>query len=428
MKKLAVLSIALLMLTTLVFAEVMVEPTVEFSGSGTLTWGIDLDNSSSTGFANTSSANLTVTLVPASTETKGGMEGDMVYGYISLSDMSLIFDSDNNKDLPADMALGAAVAVDPDGDAATVDDRYVYAPDGDTISVPTAFLTAPAVEAYVMLGPAKWFIYGAEDMAISYAGVLEDDSDDDYWAEGEETDGIDTDATGDFGAGSTGIEIAAGPATITALIASSKDWDDDTSTATTYGAAAKVGLTAGPATIDAGVNFDFDTSNIGFGGSVGLTAGPAEISVGFDGVSMGSTLTYELAAGVTLTLPDVLELTANLAYGDVWNMDAEIGATLTAVPDLSFSALVGLWNLSSGLSWGINANTAFKIGMGETNYVKPGVNLYLSTPDGGTMRVVLIGTVEAVLISNTTFLLTWKSTDLTGGTTGTLTFATTVEY
>lgn len=432
MKKLAVLSIALLMLTTLVFAEVMVEPKVAFSGSGTLTWGIDLNTPASNGFLNESSANLTVTLVAKSTETKGGAEGETVFGYIGLKDMSLIFNSDSNFSVgDDDDATLTLSALDLDGDPTT--DSYVvtYPDDADTVSVMSDVLVAPSIEAYVQLGPAKWFIYSAPDMAIDYAGVLEDDTDDDYWAEGDESNGIATDGTGDFGSGATGVEIAAGPATIDALVSSSKDWDDDTATATTYGAALKAAVTAGPVTIKAGGGYDFGASSIDFGGSVGLTAGPVAVSAGFDGVSAGA-LTYELAGGVTLTLPDVVTLTANAAFGDVWNLDAEVGATLKAVPSLDFAALLGLWNITSGLSWGVNVNTGYKIAMGETNYVKPGVNAFISTLNGGTLRITLIGTVEAVLISNTTFTLTYKATDLTGAigaaNIGVITFATKVAY
>jgi hypothetical protein len=145
MKKLAVLSIALLMLTSLVFAEVMVEPAVEFSGSGTLTWGIDLDSPVDHGFANSASSNLTVTLVAESTETKGMMmEGETVYGYISLSGMKVVLDSAATAAVIADTAF-ATTDVDLAGDA-SADQPYVTAPDGDTITVPTAFVTAPTAK------------------------------------------------------------------------------------------------------------------------------------------------------------------------------------------------------------------------------------------------------------------------------------------
>jgi len=435
MKKLAVLSIALLMLASLVFAEVMVEPKVAFSGSGTLSWGIDLDTTADSGFLNETAVNLTVTFIAASTETKGGAEGDMVYGYIGLKDMALVLNTDNNKDLPADMAE-KATTVDLDGDAA-VADTYVTAPDGDTISVPTAFLTPPTVEAYVVLGPAKWFIYAAPDLAISYAAAVEDESADDdvnYWAEDEETNGITTDATGDFGAGATGVEFAAGPVTITGLIASAGDW----TVAGSYGAAAKVALVLGPATIKAGFNFPFTAATPGFGGSIGLTAGPIAVNAGFDGVASSGVFNYEVAGGLTLTLPDVLTLTANAAMGDVWNLDAEVGATLTAVPNLNFAANLGLWDLvgtTSALEWGVKVDAGYKVAMGDVNYIKPNVTAYISQENatGSTLRVVIIGSLTAVLIPNTTFTVTYTDKDLTdstdfAGTDRLLTIATKVAY
>jgi hypothetical protein len=433
MKKLAVLSIALLMLTTLVFAEVMVEPVVEFSGSGTLTWGIDLDTTANHGFLNESSANLTVTLVAASTETKGMMmEGEMVYGYISLSDMSLILDSDGTATVPADMAI-----VDADGDGAADAGTAVEAPDTDTLTLATPFVTAPTVEAYVMLGPAKWFIYAAPDLAVTFAAALEDESADDdvnNWAEDEETD----DVAPDFGEGATGVEFAAGPVTIAALIASATDWTDGPAA---YGVGVTVALDLAPITVNAGMNYPFATgSAFGFGASLGLALDPLTVSAAFDMTTATGT-PMEITGGVALALPDVLDLTANVAYGAAggvatWGLDAEVGVSLTAVPDLTFSALVGLWDITPALEWGIMVDAGYKIAMGEVNYVKPAVTAYISTADvteGNEMRIALVASLTAVLIPNTTFVLTFDDADLTdsnafAGTDRTLTFATTVEY
>lgn len=395
MKKLAVLSIALLMLTTLVFAEVKVEPAVSFSGSGTLTWGIDLVTMNN-GFSNSASSNLTVTLVASSSETKGGAEGETVFGAISLTGMKVVLNS---------------------GATTTVTNT-----DGDDVAVAKGFVTAPTVDAYVMLGPAKWFIYAAPDLAITYAGAIEDDANDAaWWAEGDETDGV----APDFGAGATGVEIAAGPATIDVFIASSADW----TAAGNYGVGAKVGLTAGPAAINAGVNYGPLAAGgvLGAGASLALTAGPATIKAGFDLAT--PTTAWEVSGGVSLALTDVADITANVAYSAGWSLDTEVGVTLSAVPNLDLSALIGLWNITTGLAWGVDVSTGYKIMMGETNYVKPAVEAWISTPNGGVLTVALSGTVTAVLIPNTTFVLTFTDHYLTGGTGDpVLTFATTVAY
>lgn len=428
MKKLAVLSIVLLMLTTLVFAEVMVEPKVAFSGSGTLTWGIDLDTTANHGFSNSASSNLTVTLVGASTETKGGAEGETVFGAISLSGMKVVLDSAATTNAFPD-AVASTTDVDLDGDAATLDDGYISAL-GDAVSVAKAFVTAPTVDAYVMLGPAKWFIYAAPDLGITYAAQLEDDADANYWAEDDEADNV----APDFGAGATGVEIAAGPVTIDALIASAGDW----TAAASYGVGVKATLAVGPATIKAGMNYPFAAgSALGLGASLGLAAGPATIAAGFDMTTAAGT-PMEVTGGVTLALPDVATITANAAFGvanavATWGLDAEVGATLSAVPNLSFSALLGLWDLTTALEWGVKVAGSYKIAMGETNYVTPGVTTYISTENGADMRIVLIGTVTAVLIPNTTFTLTYTDLDLTdstsfAGTDRLLTFATAVAY
>jgi len=410
MKKLAVLSIALLMLTTLVFAEVMVEPTVAFSGSGTLTWGIDLDTTANHGFSNTAASNLTVTLVAASDETKGGAEGETVFGAISLTGMALAFNSDNNYTIPLGLVSDAAGVV-----TGVTDDT--------TSVVLGGIITAPTVEAYVMLGPAKWFIYAAPDLAITFAAALEDDANDAaWWAEGDETDNV----APDFGAGATGVEIAAGPATIDVLIASGSDW---TTGPAAYGAGLKATLAIDPLTIKLGANYPFAGGPLGAGVSLGLVAGPATVSAGFDMTTAVGT-PIEVAGGVALALPDVATITANAAWSNAgWDLDAEVGATLSAIPGLDFSTLVGLWNITAGLDWGVKVAAGYKIAMGEVNYVTPAVTAYISSAGAANaLWIALTGTVTAVLIPNTTFVLTYADNDLTGGTDRTLTFATTVTY
>jgi hypothetical protein len=433
MKKLAVLSIALLVLTTLAFAEVKVEPKVAFSGSGTLTWGMDLDSTPiNTGFKNESSGNLTVTLVSKVTETKGGAEGDTVYGYIALKDMQLVFNSDGLYQV-GDDDDAKLTQIDTDGDA--VLDLYVTTWDNtnDKTKLLTDIITAPSIEAYVVLGPAKWFIYGAPDSAVSFAGGIEDDDDDKYWAEGDSGENaIKSDGTADFAGNGTGIEVAAGPATITGIILSSSDW----TAASTYGAAAKASLALGPATVKVGAVFPFAAgSTMGFGGSVAVTAGPAAINAGADVALTGGAATYEYGGGVTLTLPDLMTVNADAAYGDLWGLDIEAGVDLKAVPDLTLVAKVGLWDVTTALAWGVRGNVAYKIAMGETNYVKPGVVAAVSTENGAELRVVLVGSVEAVLIPNTTFTLKFTDKNLTDAAYGsgsgldrTLTFATKVAY
>jgi hypothetical protein len=436
MKKLAVLSIALLVLATLAFAEVKVEPVVAFSGSGTLTWGIDLDSDPiNTGFKNESSANLTVTLVSKTTETKGMMaEGEMVYGYIALKDMQLVINTDNNfTSGDDDEAKLVAVPAGTDSDADGEVDQYLIFEDNDnTVKIPTDIITPPSIEAYVVLGPAKWFIYAAPDLKLSYADDLEDDADDDYWAEvGDDGDDVAPNPDGD--AGATGIEIAAGPATITALVASTKDW----TAPGTYSIAAKAALVVGPATVKAGLNYDLATGGVlGLGASAAVAAGPISVNAAFDMTTATGT-PMEIRAGAKLALPDLLDVTADMAYGagsaTPWGFDVEAGATLKAVAGLDFSALFGLWNLTDTMSWGLKTVAGYKVAMGETNYVKPGVEAYVSSLAGAGARIALIAKIEAVLIPNTTFTLQYKDKDLTDSDTFTglsreLTFATKVAY
>jgi len=420
MKKLAVLSIVLMMLTALVFAEVKVEPAVAFSGSGTLTWGIDLDTTANNGFSNTYAANLTVTFVPSSTESKAGAEGDTVFGAISLTGMGVVLNSDNNYTIPLGLVSAA------DGVVTGVTDATTTVVPGSASSG-VAFITPPTIDAWVMLGPAKWFITVANagpDLLVDFATQLEDDANDAaaWWAEKDEADNV----APDYGAGATGFEMAFGPVTVDALVASAGDW----TVAGSYGAALKAALVAGPATVKIGANYPFSTGPLGAGASLGLALGPATISAAFD-MSTASGTPMEITGGVALALPDVATITANVAYSAGWGgLDAEVGATLVAVPNLTFSTLVGLWDITTDLAWGVHPNVAYQINLSDTKYVKPGVDAYISTGSetGDALRIAIIGTVTAVVIPNTTFVLTYSDYDLTGGSDRTLTAAATVAY
>lgn len=96
MKKSLLILLVLVVVGAMAFAE-DVKATYTISGSASVTFGYDL-NLSSSGFKNSTDASLTVALVPATTVTKGG-EG--VYGWIEIKDFQLgfvdgAFDADNN--------------------------------------------------------------------------------------------------------------------------------------------------------------------------------------------------------------------------------------------------------------------------------------------------------------------------------------------
>jgi len=121
MKRLAVLCIVLLALTSLAFAEVKVEPKVTLAAYGQLSWGVDL-STFDTGFKNEADADLTVTFIAADTaETKKG-EG-AAYGEIKISDIEFVFGGDdlgNTADAAAVIAWLSDWLVDTDVSAKIV--------------------------------------------------------------------------------------------------------------------------------------------------------------------------------------------------------------------------------------------------------------------------------------------------------------------
>jgi hypothetical protein len=85
MKKLSILLIGLLLVAGLAVAQEF-DGSVSVDGSATVTFGVDL-NTNYTGFANTASSSLSITLVAEGDVSAGGDDG--LYGQIDIEDFSL---------------------------------------------------------------------------------------------------------------------------------------------------------------------------------------------------------------------------------------------------------------------------------------------------------------------------------------------------
>lgn len=83
MKKSLVLSLVFILIAA---AAVFADLEFSLSGDASVTWGIDLDNTA-TGFVNSASSSLSVTIVSKQSKEKGA--DDAVYGYIKISDFEL---------------------------------------------------------------------------------------------------------------------------------------------------------------------------------------------------------------------------------------------------------------------------------------------------------------------------------------------------
>ena len=415
MKKLALVGLALLLAGGFAFGQFDLAFAATVKGDATLTWGIDLDTTANHGFKNAMTSSLSVTLLPAASSSKGSEEDGMVYGYINLKDFKVVVGS-GDTDVFVDSATASTTAVDLDGDAVT------------TATGQKAFVTAPGVEAYVVLGPVHWLIYNAPDLKVTYAEEIENDADTDYWAEGEEDDGV----LPDFGTYGTGIRFKNDMLTLTAKLASASDW----TAAASYGAGLDATVKIAPLTFNAGFVMPFSGgTDIGFGAKAAVSqalgdTGTLTADVAFDG-QYTAALAWELEANLGLTLTDLAKVAVAVANSTAWNMDAEVGVDLLAVPDLTLGVDVGLWNIGSAdMDWGIMADLAYKIMMGDTNYVKPGVQAWVSDYDPDT-RIAIVGTVAAMLFPNTVFTLTFTDKDLTDAVPledSSLTFATKISY
>jgi hypothetical protein len=427
MKKLVLVGLVVLLAGGMAFAQFELAPSVTVKGDATLTWGIDLDTTANHGFLNAMTSSLSVTLLPKSSATKGSEEDGSVYGYISLSGFQVIMTS-GGTDLFVDTAT-SVVGVDLNGDA-TTGDTYISAV--TTATGVTPFVTAPTVAAYVVLGPVQWLIYSAPDLKVDFAKPIEVDASTDYWAEDIEVDTV----LPDFGLYGTGIKFKNDMLTVTGKIASATDWTG----AASYGAGLDAQVKVAPITFDAGFVMPFAAgTNIGFGAKVAVSqalgdTGTLTADVAFDG-NYTAAMAWELKGGLGLTLTDLMVVTAEVATADSttgWNLDAEVGVDLKAVADLTLGLDVGLWDIGSAdMDWGLAVDAAYKVMMGDTNYVKPGVQAWISDYDAGGVRVALIGTVAAMVIPNTLFTLTFTEKDLTDAVPledTLLTFATKISY
>jgi hypothetical protein len=220
MKRLAVLCIVLLALTSLAFAEIKIEPKVTLAAWGQLTWGIDL-STFDTGFSNAADADLTVTFIAADTaETKKG-EG-AAYGEIKISDIEFFFGGDDLTNVPP------ATTQDPD-DTTASDATNLHAWLSD-------WLADTDVSAKIVIPPIEIGVYGAPTMYVDKIGEIEVDANDDNIV--DKTEGLA--ATGVYYAGGGGlaqqpydattygtwVKATIGPLAATLKIAST-DWTQD---------------------------------------------------------------------------------------------------------------------------------------------------------------------------------------------------------
>jgi hypothetical protein len=353
MKRLAVLCIVLLALTSLAFAEVKIEPKVTLAASGTLSWGIDL-STFDTGFNNAADADLTVTFIAADTaETKKG-EG-AAYGEIKISDIEFIFGGDD---------LGNTA------DAAAV------------IAWLSDWLVDTDVAAKIVVPPIEIGVYAAPTLYTDSIGEIEVDANDDNI--------VDIEATyygGGAGAAvqpftttyGTWVKATLGPLALTVKLVSNGDWTGTVDTEYNQYAVGLDGvLTVTPLTVSFGAYEDWVASETGLYGKVAATAGPIAFWAGIEANLAGGAFMFVTGGSATLTIAEGSTVAITALYGEPINgLDLKFAfvepeAGLIPALDLGVTFyLLDVGDDTMSMEYEAIVTAGYKVMMGDVNYVRP---------------------------------------------------------
>jgi len=315
MKKLSILLIGLLLVTGFAFAEL--DGTVDISGSATLTWGVDL-NTNATGFSNVPASSISVTLVAEQDASASGDDG--LYGEIVVE--------------------GLEITADPAGTGGS----------------------NGTVTAKIVISPIEIIIEAAPGMS---------------WGNATTGDGADADnvapalVAANTIAGIT-IVLPVDPATINVYFVSDGDWT--VNAANDYAVGTDITVAIDIITIDLGGYYGWFNAL----GTYGLTAaasvsladvmGGVDVTVGFDLDETG----WEVAFGTVVAVVADAEVSLDVAYSDLWDLDVVLGfAEETAgglVDMVGAGVTVELFNLLSGaIIWNVDVTGEYSSG-GLTPY------------------------------------------------------------
>lgn len=405
MKRLAVLCIVLLALTSLAFAEVKVEPKVTLAAYGQLTWGVDL-STFDTGFKNEADADLTVTFIAADTaETKKG-EG-AAYGEIKISDIELVLGGD---------------------DAAN-----------DFAGVFSDWLVDTDVSAKIVIPPIEIGIYAAPTLYKDSIGEIEVDANDDNIVDIEviqgtgKTDGI-------YYAGGAGtatqpftttygtwVKATLGPLVLTAQVVSNGDWTGTVEAEYNQYAVGLEGvLTVAPLTVSFGGYEDWVNENTGMYGKLAVSVGALTGWAGIEANYTGGEFIFVGGGNITFTLVKDTSLAITAMYGEPINgLDLKLAfvepeAGLLPWMDLALTFyLLDVADDTLEMEYEAIITAGYKLVLSDTQYVRPyatfkyGVgNDDVSATADYTNYMYLEGGVQMQLIPLTLFTVKYVSGDL----------------
>jgi hypothetical protein len=372
MKRLALLTVLLLVLGLTMGFAIEVTPTVALSGSAVMKWGVDLDNSS-TGFDNSGSGDIVVTLVASDgTDTHKGTGS--IYGSITISDIELGWT-----------------------DEVFVDDPPPHQPDiaGSLFIVPfeIGLFDAPGMTADV--------VSAVEDIANNAVFGFSDSGDTGYAAIDNV---IDTEASlaPAYGGKGTFIKYADPSGAFWGAVDVKSADTISANTANAYALGGEAGVTFAPVALALGVfqGFGYTANPLAAYVSATLTlTGVGTIKAGVD-VSMGATTDIELGGSAQINFNEagtayflgkgIYDLNGN--HTDVL-AGLSIGAGSIMGP-LNLNAAVYVLDLLQTLEPSAYATLGYKVDLGAPMYMNPTVTVAFGAPAGGANILNLAPALE----------------------------------
>jgi len=407
MKRIALLTVLLLVVGLTATFAIDVKPVVAITGTASLTWGYDLDTGF-TGFKNTADSSFRVTLLAEDgTDTHAGTGA--AYGSITVSNVELFWN--------ADSAAGAWTGGLLDADLA----------------------------AKIVVTPFEIGVYAAPGMTQDFFGIFEDADAPDNVVDSTETAFVM--AGSGFGTNyGTWVTGTFGPAAVTVKVVSNDDWTLNVNNEYAYGGEAV--LTFTPLVVSAGAYYGSDLSLYG---KVALDMAPIVAWAAVEANVPSTGMVLGVGGGLTFTLVKDTTLAATAWYADVFNgldlsvvfTEPEAGLIAGLDTMIKFNLLDVGTTLDS--EWEVVTATGFKIGLNSdaTNYVRPYVNFtYGSATNDGVSNYAAPITVmnaevgaQLAVIPLTVFTVKWVSgaglgADLASSPAvlGTVQFVATVTY
>jgi len=420
MKRIALLTVLLLVVGLTAGFAVDVKPTVAITGTASLSWGYNLDTGD-TGFLNAADSSFRVSfLAEDGTDTHAGTGA--MYGSITISNVELFWN--------ADSAAGAWTGGLLDADIAakiviTPFEIGVYAAPGMTQDFFGAFEDADVPDlvvdedevAFAMAGSAFATNYGTwitgtfGPAAVTLKVVSDGD-----WAKAGTAAGTTTyttivgDGTTDptATAGTTYLEVSTGVVTVDNPLTLGKAYVKAvagaaaTTQSNNYAFGGEAVLTFAPLTVSAGAYYGTDLS---FYGKVALDMAPIVAWGAVEANMPTAGMVLTAGGGLTFTITTGTTLAASAWYGDAaQGLDLNVVFTepeAGLVPALDATVTFNLLDVGDikASEWEAKVAAGYKVGLNSdmTNYARPYASfVYGSANDGATVATAVdVMTVEA---------------------------------